>query len=662
MTRFKHAAWSPRCLFLAAALIAPAASAQTMYTVVDLGPLDPDVEYSNSQADGLNERGDAVGRSTTISNTLYSPTLWLHRARYGLAVGANDLGDLGQPGGRCYDVNDLGQVIGFVPGEAPQSLEAFRWDPDGGMVGLGDLGGGYSLARAINNHGWVVGESKVEDPTQYRHAFLHDGTQMIDLGTFGGVASRAYGLNDLGQVVGESWYDGPDPWGEVELRAFLWLPEPAYGLDAGLNDIDDYSAEVRQTSRANAINERGQIVGWLDTIIEQQSFTGLGLWLPEPAFGLPAGWTNLGSLVGPDQTCFARDINDHGVVVTKTKYGPGSGAWTAATWHQGIWTNLNYVISEEDQELWYLESATAINNDGIIVGDGSYEGWPRGFMLVPVGHDWCDADLDGDGTVGFGDMLHVIGAWGTLGGGADLDGDGVVGFGDVLALVGQWGPCASSITGACCFEDTGDCQELANSLCTMYGGTYHAGTDCSTFACLQPGQGACCLYPSGLCEATDAPSCDAMGGSWLADTLCQDVSCPTTPEGDTIENPFVITALPFSGVGTTAGFGDWYDEACIDPAAAAEVVYAYTPLADEVVTISLCADSDYDTKLYVYEDTHTPGAPYACNDDACESPSLPVPAISRITDLPLSAGHTYYVVIDGWGTGAGNYTLDVTVE
>ncbi|MCP3905802.1 MAG: hypothetical protein GY715_19415 [Planctomycetes bacterium] len=55
----------------------------------------------------------------------------------------------------------------------------------------------------------------------------------------------------------------------------------------------------------------------------------------------------------------------------------------------------------------------------------------------------CAADVDGDGSVGFGDILAVIGAWGACTGcPADLDGNGAVGFSDVLVIIGGWGPCA----------------------------------------------------------------------------------------------------------------------------------------------------------------------------------------------------------------------------
>lgn len=53
------------------------------------------------------------------------------------------------------------------------------------------------------------------------------------------------------------------------------------------------------------------------------------------------------------------------------------------------------------------------------------------------------ADLDGDGIVGFADLVLLLGAWGDCpppkgGCPADLDGDGAVGFGDLLILLGTW--------------------------------------------------------------------------------------------------------------------------------------------------------------------------------------------------------------------------------
>lgn len=47
-------------------------------------------------------------------------------------------------------------------------------------------------------------------------------------------------------------------------------------------------------------------------------------------------------------------------------------------------------------------------------------------------------DLDGDGSVGAGDLGIFLGAWGTTGPG-DFDGDGTVGAADLGLLLGAWG-------------------------------------------------------------------------------------------------------------------------------------------------------------------------------------------------------------------------------
>jgi len=76
-----------------------------------------------------------------------------------------------------------------------------------------------------------------------------------------------------------------------------------------------------------------------------------------------------------------------------------------------------------------------------------------------------------------------------------------------------------------------------------------------------------------------------------------------------------VSTLPYATSGNTRDFNGWYDEHCETSADAPEVVYAYTPSVDEVVNISLCDNSAFDTKLYVYENVE--GNTVACNDDAC---------------------------------------------
>ena len=53
----------------------------------------------------------------------------------------------------------------------------------------------------------------------------------------------------------------------------------------------------------------------------------------------------------------------------------------------------------------------------------------------------CLADLDGDGSVGTGDLNIVLAAWGTPNPLADFDGDGDVGCFDQAFVLGHWGAC-----------------------------------------------------------------------------------------------------------------------------------------------------------------------------------------------------------------------------
>lgn len=59
---------------------------------------------------------------------------------------------------------------------------------------------------------------------------------------------------------------------------------------------------------------------------------------------------------------------------------------------------------------------------------------------VAVGTEALPEDVDGDGVVGFGDLVGVLTDWGACSGcPADLDGDGVVGFADLVAVLTAWG-------------------------------------------------------------------------------------------------------------------------------------------------------------------------------------------------------------------------------
>jgi hypothetical protein len=124
--------------------------------------------------------------------------------------------------------------------------------------------------------------------------------------------------------------------------------------------------------------------------------------------------------------------------------------------------------------------------------------------------------------------------------------------------------------------------------------------------------------------------------------------------GDTIDSAIPIASLPFSDSGNTCQFADDYNAICPYTATGSpDVVYSYAPPSDVSVDVDLCA-STYDTKLYVFEDVAD--NVIACNDDYCGSDGWK----SEVTGVALQAGHTYYVIVDGYSaTDCGTYHLNV---
>lgn len=258
--------------------------------MVDLGAL-PGGSYSDSVGLGINNQGQVTGFSSTASD--------FHAFLYSNGR-MNDLGTL--PGGsesNGDDINDSGQITGSA--QVGINQHAFLYS-NGRMTDLGTLGGTDSDSHgiAINAQGQITGYSQagvggyeyaflysnghmtnlgtppgdlysygadINDRGQvtgyglnasgnYGDAFLYSDGRMTDLGTLpGDDLSTGMGINDQGQIVGSSgiWYLEPN--GE---RAFLY--EDGHMFD--LNDLVTDRADFDVLFAADAINDRGQIVGF----------------------------------------------------------------------------------------------------------------------------------------------------------------------------------------------------------------------------------------------------------------------------------------------------------------------------------------------------------------------------------------------------------------
>jgi hypothetical protein len=114
-------------------------------------------------------------------------------------------------------------------------------------------------------------------------------------------------------------------------------------------------------------------------------------------------------------------------------------------------------------------------------------------------------------------------------------------------------------------------------------------------------------------------------------------NCPAT----------VIAALPYTDSGTTAGLAN--DFTCAGNTAG-DAVYEYTAVVAGLHSVRLCG-SAYDTRLEVRTGA-CPGVAYLCNDDFC--------GLQSGIDVTLNVGDVITIVVDGFTTNTGAYTLNVT--
>src|SRR5204862_236991 len=100
---------------------------------------------------------------------------------------------------------------------------------------------------------------------------------------------------------------------------------------------------------------------------------------------------------------------------------------------------------------------------------------------------------------------------------------------------------------------------------------------------------------------------------------------------------------------------------CGSSGTAPEQVFQWTPTASGTATIQTCgAGTTFDTVLYMRSGTCASGPEVAggCNDDACTN-ATGLYRASRLTPT-VTAGQTYYIVVDGYGGAQGPYGLTVT--
>jgi hypothetical protein len=179
---------------------------------------------------------------------------------------------------------------------------------------------------------------------------------------------------------------------------------------------------------------------------------------------------------------------------------------------------------------------------------------------------------------------------------------------------------------------------------------------------------ACCagtaLACTNSCGVTGTQSCDAscaiVGGCCAATEICRntcDDDCDGLVNedctlGDTCTDSILIPAGTTTLTGDTTTMAADYSGVCVG-ASGPDMVYRFTVATTRAVTFSTCGGAAFDTVLYAYAATCGSGTYIACADDSC--------GVQSTITFTATAGVTYYVVMDGYGTASlGPFTLTIT--
>lgn len=137
---------------------------------------------------------------------------------------------------------------------------------------------------------------------------------------------------------------------------------------------------------------------------------------------------------------------------------------------------------------------------------------------------------------------------------------------------------------------------------------------------------------------------DANGCTNTATTA---LTVTPNPTGNTLADP-ILSTLPLNTTGNNLSANCWTNTI---GQSSPDVFYRFVmPSCNDSLVISTCIGSSYDTYIRLLD---TLGNLIAFNDDACGAQSL-------LNVGGLTPGATYHVVVEGWSTSEGNYTLDVT--
>ena len=339
-----------------------------------------------------------------MKNVIISATFLVMASSSALAYELIDLGANVEP----KALNNAGVVVGSKHNDQSPAT-AFRWSSVNGFETIDG-----TSANAVNDSGQIAGST-------ISGAFMLDGSNYLEWSNY-----DAFGMNQSGALTGYQLGSNPS-----QPRAQPYNPATFNGSQWDVSEIADvYSRGRREGVYADrfilkSINDSGYSVGYkykyglsgsqsilIDPNVPINNKTDV-TYLPIPAGGSAADINNSNMIVGTTgsdaQTTpvtytqaylldynsnyltvlpilegglrsSANDINEYNQVVGSSETMVGTAmANHAFLWQQADGTTID--LNQWAPAGWTLTTATAINDNGDIVGTGTFNGVVHGFLL-----------------------------------------------------------------------------------------------------------------------------------------------------------------------------------------------------------------------------------------------------------------------------------------
>jgi len=310
-----------------------------------------------------------------------------------------DIYDLGKD---CYPnaISNTGVIVGseMVSEQGDTLSHAVIWE-DGNLIVLPTTEPGFNYwADDIDDDGMLIAGASESLELYPTFVALWEDREMVVLG-----AGSAVHINNLGQMV----VDDARGLGSylIEDGEQTWL------CDDGTNEpcpFNDYY-------RTNALNDSGQVVGSGDTGSSEEAF----LWqdgtftlleaLVDPEVDFPlesvSDINNATQIVGHYYNADTRQrrsflidnwsATDIGAFTARAINESGQVVGDNFIYQQRQLIDLNGLM--DPSAAWTISEATAINDQGEIVGTGLYNNASHAFLMVPCEADLYYRDADNDG-------------------------------------------------------------------------------------------------------------------------------------------------------------------------------------------------------------------------------------------------------------------------